>query len=453
MASATLPAPDERSWIERLLRPFADVRSGEGPVVLLLGLNLFLVLFGYYLLKTIRESLILTESGAAVKTYASAGQALLLLLFIPAFAAVASRVNRVRLVTWVTLFFVSNILLFSAFGRGQKGLGIAFFLWVGIFNVMATSQYWAFANDLYTPDQGKRLFAIVGLGSNVGAWLGSVYAKSVFRSLGPFRLMLVAAGILVLAILVARAANALQRSRAPAAKAAEAEEPLGKEGAFELIRKDRYLMLMAALLVLINVVNTTGEYLLGRTVVLASEARFGIDPSSLEARQAFVGEFYGDFFGWVNLVGFLGQMFIVSRIMTALGVGGALFIHPLVAVGGYLSMIVTPGLGFVRSLKIFDNALDYSLNNTAKHALWLPTSREAKYKAKQAVDSFFWRIGDVMAAGVVYAGQVLAFTVPIFAAITAAWALVWVAVAWALGRENRVRMAAASAATSSSAHA
>lgn len=443
MASATLSARDERSWIERLLRPFADVRSGEGPVVLLLGLNLFLVLFGYYLLKTIRESLILTESGAAVKTYASAGQALLLLLFIPAFAAVASRVNRVRLVTWVTLFFVSNILLFSAFGRGQKGLGIAFFLWVGIFNVMATSQYWAFANDLYTPNQGKRLFAIVGLGSNVGAWLGSVYAKSVFRSLGPFRLMLVAAGILVVAILVARAANALQRRRAPAAKAAEAEQPLGKEGAFELIRKDRYLMLMAALLVLINVVNTTGEYLLGQTVVQASEARFGTDPSSLEARQAFVGEFYGDFFGWVNLVGLLGQMLLVSRIMTTLGVGGALLIHPVVALIGYLSMAVSPSLGLVRSFKIVDNSLDYSLNNTAKQALWLPTSREAKYKAKQAVDSFFYRAGDVLAAGVVFVGQRLAFTLPVFAAINAVVAILWLGVAWSLGRENRKRVEAA----------
>ncbi|HEY5906407.1 MAG TPA: Npt1/Npt2 family nucleotide transporter [Vicinamibacteria bacterium] len=445
MASTTLPAPtaDERSLLEKLLRPIADVRAGEGAVVLLLALNLFLVLSGYYLLKTIRESLILTESGAAVKTYSSAGQALLLLFLVPAFAAFASRVNRVKLLTWVTLFFVSNIFLFRMFGEGRPGMGIAFFLWVGIFNVMVISQFWAFANDLYTPEQGKRLFAVVGLGSNLGAWMGSLYARNFFKALGPYTLMMVAAGILVACLVVAWVANRLQRRQAPPAKAAEGDEPLGRVGAFELLRKDRYLLLIGLLVIVINVVNTTGEYLLGEMAVKASVEQFGSDPSSLDARQRFVGAFYGDFFNWVNLVGFLAQMLLVSRIMAVVGVGGALFVHPLIALTGYLAAAVSPTLGLVRSLKVLDNATDYSLNNTAKQALWLPTSREAKYKAKQAVDSFFFRAGDVLAAGVVWLGQRLAFSVPVFAAVNAVVALVWLAIAWSLGRENRARMAAA----------
>ena len=443
MASAAMPAPaEERSLLERILRPIADVRPGEGRLVLLLALNLFLILFAYYLLKTVRESLILTESGAATKTYVSAAQALLLLILVPAFAAFASRVNRLRLLTGVTLFFIANIVLFFLAGRTWGGLGIPFFLWVGIFNTMGIAQYWAFANDLYTPEQGKRLFAIVGFGAALGAWMGSLFAKQVIKPFGPYNLMLVSAGILVLCMLVVRAASKLQRRQATAEKAAEADEHLGKVGAFELLRKDRYLMLMAALVVLINVVNTTGEYLLGRMVVQASEAQFGADASSLEARQAFVGAFYGDFYSWFNLLGLFLQMFAVSRIMSRLGVGGALFIHPLVALGGYLSMAGAPSLAFVRGLKVVDNALDYSVNNTAKQALWLPTSREAKYKAKQAVDSFFYRAGDVLAAVVVGLGQALSFTVPVFAGINATLALVWVAVAWALGKENPKRVKA-----------
>jgi ATP:ADP antiporter, AAA family len=444
MATATLPAPSahQRSLVDRMLRPFADVRAGEGLPILLLGLNMFLVLSGYHLLKTIRESLILTESGAAVKIYASAGQALLLLFLVPAFGAVASKVDRSKLLTWVTLFFVSNILLFYFWGRARGGLGIAFFLWVGIFNVMVTAQYWAFANDLYNPDQGKRLFAIVGLGSNVGAWVGSLYAGRFIRAFGPYSLMLIAAGVLAVCVVVARLVNARHRRQETKEQAAEAEQPLGKEGGFELIFKDRYLMLLAALLVLINVVNTGGEYLLGRTVVQAAEAQFGADPATLDARQKFVGGFYGDFFGVVNLVSFLGQMFLVSRIMTRFGVGGALLVHPLVALSGYLTMAVTPSLGLIRNFKVADNALDYSLNNTAKHALWLPTSREAKYKAKQAVDAFFWRIGDVTAAVVVWVGTQLAFSIPVFAIINAGFAIVWLGVSWALGRENGRRVAA-----------
>ena len=172
MTSAPATLPPERSLVERLLRPVADVRAGEGAVVLLMALNLFLVLSAYYMLKTVREALILTEASAAVKTYASAGQAVLLLVLVPAFGAFASRVNRLKLLTWVTVFFVANIVLFFLLGRTGARLGVVFFIWVGIFNVMAISQFWAFANDIYTPEQGKRLLAVVGVGSSLGAWVG-----------------------------------------------------------------------------------------------------------------------------------------------------------------------------------------------------------------------------------------------------------------------------------------
>jgi len=185
------------------------------------------VLAAYYMLKTVRESLILTDGGAAVKAYSSAGQAFLLLGLVPAFGAFASRVNRIRLVGWVTLFFVSNILLFFAAGRLGLHVAVPYFLWVGIFNVMVISQFWAFVNDLYTPDQGKRLFPIVGVGSSLGAWIGSLYAGDVIRATGPYPLMLIAAGVLVLSVVLgvprgpqlypeARAARTRGRSAAAA---------------------------------------------------------------------------------------------------------------------------------------------------------------------------------------------------------------------------------------------
>ena len=119
----------------------------------------------------------------------------------------------------------------------------------------------------------------------------------------------------------------------------------------------------------------------------------------------------------MNLLGFLLQMFVVSRVFKYLGVGKALFIHPLVAGVGYLLMLRAPSIQLMTWLKVADNSIDYSLGNTTKQALWLPTSREAKYKAKQAVDSFFMRAGDVIQAAVVFAGERLAFTVPAFAAV------------------------------------
>jgi len=196
-------ATGERTIIQRLLAPIADVRSGETARTLLLALNLFLVLAAYYMLKVVRESLILTQGGAAVKAYSSAGQALLLLALVPAFGAFASRVNRTRLVRWVTLFFVSNILAFYCAGRFGLRIAIPYFLWVGIFNVMVIAQFWAFVNDLNTPEQGKRLLPIVGLGSSLGAWFGSLYAGDVIRATGPYSLMLLAAAVLSTCVVVA----------------------------------------------------------------------------------------------------------------------------------------------------------------------------------------------------------------------------------------------------------
>ena len=143
-------------------------------------LTMFLVLAGYYLLKTARELFILSEGGAEVKSYSSAGQALLLLVIVPAYGAFASRVNRMQLIQWVTLFFAANLVLFVLALSAGLRIGVVFFIWLGIFNVMVIAQFWAFANDLYTEEQGKRLFPLIGVGSSLGR-LGGLDARRAAR--------------------------------------------------------------------------------------------------------------------------------------------------------------------------------------------------------------------------------------------------------------------------------
>src|SRR5204862_8247963 len=117
-------------------------------------------------LKPVREALILSGEGAEVKSYASAGQVLLLLGFVPAYGALASRVGRMRLITGVTLFFVACLAGFYLFaGAKLPHLGLLFYILVGIFNVSIVAQFWSYANDVYTPEAGKRLFAIIAFGS------------------------------------------------------------------------------------------------------------------------------------------------------------------------------------------------------------------------------------------------------------------------------------------------
>jgi ATP:ADP antiporter, AAA family len=433
----------DKTLVERLLAPIADIRREEAASALLMTLVMFLLLAAYYLLKTAREIFILTEGGAEVKSYSSAGQALLLLGLVPAYGAFASRVGRVRLVKWVTLFFASNLLLFILAVQSGLHVGIPYFLWVGIFNLMVIAQFWAFANDIYTQEQGKRIFPLIGVGSSLGAWLGSVRAGEIVHSYGPTRLLLGGGAILVVCALLSPIVDRLTTRREPKARAAEAEKPLGKEGGFELIRKDRYLLLIAVLTLLLNVVNTSGEYLFGRYVVEQAAALHGTGPESAAAREQFVGTTYSRLFSTVNLVGFLLQMFVVSRVFKFLGVGRALFIHPLVALVGYLMLLRAPSLRLMGILKVADNSIDYSLGNTTKQALWLPTSREAKYKAKQAVDSFFVRAGDVIQAGIVFMGERLLLTVPAFAVINVVLVGAWLAVVGLINRATAQKPSAA----------
>jgi ATP:ADP antiporter, AAA family len=419
----------KRTLIERLLSPIADVRREEVASALLMTLVMFLLLAAYYLLKTAREVFILSEGGAEVKSYSSAGQAILLLALVPAYGAFASRINRVKLIRWVTLFFASNVLLFVLAVQAGMHVGIPYFLWVGIFNAMVIAQFWAFANDIYTQDQGRRLFPLIGVGSSLGAWLGSLRAGELIGSTGPTRLLIGGGVVLVICAILAQVVDRVTTRAEPKARAAVAEKPLGKEGGFELIRKDRYLLLIACLTVLLNLVNTTGEYLFGRYVVEQAAALHGTGPETAAAREQFIGETYSRLFSTVNLVGFLLQMFVVSRVFKFLGVGRSLFVHPIVALVGYFMVLGAPSLRLMGLLKVADNSIDYSLGNTTKQALWLPTSREAKYKAKQAVDSFFVRAGDVVSAGIVFVGELLLLTVPAFAVINIVLAGAWLTVA------------------------
>jgi AAA family ATP:ADP antiporter len=245
---------------------------------LLLAANVFLLLTAYYILKTVRESLILAEGGAEVKACASAGQAALLLLVIPAYGWLANRLTRFRLVAAVMLVFLSNLPVFYFLNRAGVSIGIPFYLWLGIFSVMALAQFWAFASDLYTEDQGKRLFPILGLGSSLGALAGARVAAVFFGDLGIDRLLLVG-GAIMLGSLVTWHVN--RRAGAACAEQRKNDSSsVGTRGAFEIVGSDRYLRLIAGMVVLLNVVNTGAEYLLSKLVVAdATRAAIGaIDP-------------------------------------------------------------------------------------------------------------------------------------------------------------------------------
>jgi ATP:ADP antiporter, AAA family len=451
MAVEAFPQPPRKSWLDRSLSLVTDVHAGEGMSALLLATNIFYLLAFYSVLKVVRDALILSESGAVVASYAAAGQAVLLLVFVPAYGAFAARVNRVWLISCVTIFFASHLLVFYALGSAGVRIGLAFYLWIGVFNMVAVAQLWAFANDLYSNERGKRLFPLVGVGATLGALAGSSLTAFAFAGIGPYRLLLISAfGLLVPVALTiwvhrreSRGAPEVASGGATVASGfsrkeprQHADEPIGKRGGFELVFKDRYLFLIAMLVLAFNLVNTLGGFILNTMITeeaarLASAGAGGVD------ERALIGTMAGRVQTLVNLSAFLLQTFAVSRIFKYVGVRGALFFLPLIALGGYVSIALLPIFAIVQWTKVLENSADYSVQNTTRHALFLPTSREAKYKAKQAIDSFFVRTGDMLSAGVVFAGTVLAFTVRQYALMNVVVVAVWLLLAFAIVREHR----------------
>jgi AAA family ATP:ADP antiporter len=430
-----------KSGLERALSLFADVRSGEGVGVLLLTVNVFFLLAAYYLLRPARQALILTEGGAVVAAYSSAAQAVLLLGIVPFYGWLGSRVRRIRLIMTTGLFFTSNLIVFYVLGKAGVREGVTFFIWLGIFNVFVISQFWAFANDIYTEGQGRRLFPMIGVGASLGAWIGaSTVAPLVQRArFTPYSLMIAAAVVLLVALTLTVIVNRRESARAEPDAAKLDEVPLGREGGFELIFKDRYLLWIAVLTILLNVVNTTGEFLLNRMVENEALVRFGADPAVRADSQRFVGAFFGSFNANVSFVGFILQLFVTSRVFRFMGVRGALFILPVIALVNYSVIAVVPLLAVVRIGKVLENSTDYSIQNTIRQALYLPLTREAKYKAKAAIDTLFTRTGDVLSAGFVAAGTAIGLGAGGFAWLNVGLTVAWLGVAGRIAREHRRR--------------
>lgn len=460
------PAIDRAGPLDRALRLFADVRAGEGPTALLLALNVFLLLATYYCIRPVREALILsTAGGAELKSYLAAGQAMLLLGLVPAYGALADRLPRRRLLNVVTAFFVACLVAFYVLTRAGAPIAVLFFLWVGIFNLMIVAQFWSFANDLYTKEQGERLFAIVAVGASLGAVLGARLAGWLIPVFGLPQLLLVAAGLLTLGVVISNVVDARERARhelhlplhlttaeIPAATGEyqiqtieDAKKltvslpgigPTSRPGTFRLVFGNRYLLLIALLILILNWVNTTGEYILSSTVSDAAKSAVATGRAGGLSESEFIGRFYSDFLFYVSIAALLLQLFVVSRLIKYVGVRAGVLVLPLLAFTGYAILAFAPVLALVRVVKIAENATDYSIQNTIRNVLFLPTSRDEKYKAKQAIDSFFQRAGDVLSAGVVFTGvTLLNWSASGFARVNLALAAIWVLLAVAVGRE------------------
>jgi AAA family ATP:ADP antiporter len=427
---------------ERFLSMITRVAPGEGRTAFLFFLHGFLLLASYQVVKALREAFMLTKFSAETRAYAVAAMALVLMLVVPLYGRLRHHLDGAHLLRAVTLFFVVTLPLFALLAHFQVSIAFAFFIWVGIYGVMVVSQMWAFAADSFNVRSGQRLFIVIMLGANLGALAGSKITQAAVDVLSPMGLMILATCTLGATLFLATPERA---AIPPGSRAIEPEQhrPVPKWlGGITLVLQDRYLLHMALFVVLLNWINSTGEFILADYVKADAVAQVAASGGTLDL-GTLITEFYGNFNFWVTLVSLVIQLFLVSRIYHLVGVRGALLVQPVIVAVGYGLLVFGPMLGgfipffyLIRRIKFAENGVDYSLMNTTRQALYLPVDRDSKYDGKTAIDTFFWRFGDLIQAVGVFVGlHILAWQSHDFVVVTFVLSLAWIALAAIMGRD------------------
>lgn len=443
------------TWVERGLRAFTDVRPGEGRTALVMFANVFLILCAYYFVKPLREGWLAASGEVAglskieVRAYTSFGQSLLLVPVVAAYGRLVGRWPRAVLIQRATLFCMATMLAFwllqpKLFFDAVPGIGIAFYLWVGMFAVFVVAQFWAFAADVYTQERGNRLLPMIAIGATAGGAAGSYLIEPLGKTgLVPAEHLLLAALVpLGLSIWLTHLVDGWEGGVAPRPAGPPHAAARDSRGALRLVFGTRYLLAIGVIMLLANWVKTNGENQLYDVLQRTLETEAATRGLAADAVRGFVKAettaFFGGFYFWVNVLALGLQALVASRVLRYGGFGAIFLMLPVIALLSYGAMFLLPVLWVVRAMQIPVNATDYSIQNTARHVIWLPMSQEVTFKGKPTVDSLFVRAGDGMAALTVLVGiQLISAPIQTFFAWNVGLVVAWLVVAAWVVREHR----------------
>jgi AAA family ATP:ADP antiporter len=426
--------------IERLFSLITRLRPGEGQALQLFFLHAFLLLASLQIVKALREAFMLSKFSAETRSYAVGLMALALMLIVPLYGYMRRRLDGAKLLRAVTMFFVATLPLLALLAHYGVSIAFVFYMWVGIYGVMVVSQLWAYAADSFNVKTGQRLFVVIMLGANLGALVGAKFTNLAVEALSPLGLMVLATCTIGATLLLAGPERAAVPEGSRAIPELRHAAPVPRLlGGIGLVLRDRYLLTIALFIVMLNWINSTGEFILADYVKAHAVQTVGDDP---DAVGQYVAAFYGDFHFWVTLVSLAIQALLVARIYRTLGLRGALLVHPTIVAIGYGLLALAPLIGgfiplfsLIRRIKVADNGVDYSLMNTTRQTLFLPVDRDSKYDGKTAIDTFFVRFGDLLQALSVFVGlHLLAWGAHEFAILTFVLSLAWLWLAVVMGR-------------------
>jgi AAA family ATP:ADP antiporter len=412
-------------------RTFFDVRPSERRLVLLCIAYVATVVASFLLAKPIRDALFLKQYGAYKLVYVYAGVPIVLTIVMPAYERLAGWLGPRRVIAVSLAFFAVNVVFFWYAFRflAFPALSAVFYIWVNCYGVIAPVQAWGLVGGLFDTRQAKRLFGLIGAGASFGAISGGVIASTLVGPVGGAQnLLLVLAGLIAVAgglvVSISR-----QQADAPVPMRARERWPLVE--AVALIKRDRYLRLIAAVVLLVAIVTQWS----GFQFRLVADARFAGNADHLTS-------FFGRFNVAFGVVALATQLFLTGPLLRRFGIVVTILLLPAVLGAGSALIVLAPAFWPVLLTNAADQTVRFSVDKASYELLYLPLAASTRTRVRPIIDVMLSRMADALGAvllGVAtqgfLAGGGLGLGLRGLAAVNAGFVGIWVAVAWRLRRE------------------
>ena len=397
----------------------------------------FCVLSSYYIIRPVREEMAV-GSGANTIPYLFIGTFVTMIFATSIFGWVASRFPRRKFLPWVYLFFIANMLIFWAVFSQLRGswtdyvwLGRVFFVWVSVFNLFVVSVFWSFMADIYTREQGRRLFGFITSGGSIGALAGGVLTSMLVTRIGFENLIPIAAAVLLAAVFcISRLKHWVHREHGDEIDATvESTEPLGGTPLAGLTHlfSSRYFLGIALMSIVASLLGTALYMFraeLIETAILSPDART---------------QFFSNMNVVQNALALIAQMFLVKQVVTRFGIGRSLFLFPFVSIIGFAILALDPTLMAVAVLDVVRRGLGFGFAKPSTDMLYSVVTPEEKYKTKNAIETAVYRGGDVIGTWSIKFLSVLGLGMAAISVVMLPFAIISAIVALWLGRDYKRR--------------
>ncbi len=414
-------------WISRAVA----LRPGEFQALVWSFAYFFCLLAGYYVLRPLRDEMGVA-GGVSNLPWLFTATFLTMLAAVPLYGAVVTRLPRRRFIPIVYHFFAANIAIFwllLTLDFERTIVARVFFVWISVFTLFAVSVFWSFMADLFTAEQGKRLFGFIAAGGTAGALAGPALTVWLSVPLGPANLLIVAVILLEASILCARRLEsaAAWLGSETAVPAVPAGLGGGWVSGIPMVLRSPYLAGIALWVACLSVAGTFLYFQQANIVAAASD-----DPAVRTRIFAAIDLAVG-------VLTVAVQFFATGRLIARFGVGAAAAFLPLVFAAGFAALAATPALAVVIAFQALQRTANFAISNPAREVLFTVLEREEKYKAKNVIDLVVFRGSDALGGWLFAALRALGMELRSISLAAIALAAAWLALSLALGRAQERR--------------